>query len=404
MSAVPVRRGRAALDVAVVGGGVVGAALALALLRDGRRVALVEARLPAPWIAAEPDLRVYAMAPDSIALLSALGVWSTVAAARARPYRRMRVWDAGGAGELAFDADSLGRPSLGAIVEHGLLVDALWQALRQQPGLVLHAPARVEALEAREDGVSLLLADGTRLQAALAVAADGADSALRELGGIEVSRKDYGQRGIVGHVDSELPHEDTAWQRFLPGGPLALLPHVDPAAPAGQHRSSIVWTVPDAEAQRLLALDDAAFDAELTRAFDARLGALRSASPRAAFPLRRQLATRFVAGRLVLVGDAAHAVHPLAGQGVNLGLRDLSCLRDVLAGRSLDGAGIAHPLARYARERRSESAVAAFGFDGINRLFSNAAVLPTLLRGPALGAVSRIEPLRQFFARRALGG
>lgn len=404
MSASPLRRSRAALDLAVVGGGVVGAALALALLRTGRRVALVEARLPEPPTAAAPDLRVYALAPDSIALLAGLGVWSTVTAGRVRPYRRMRVWDAGGEGELAFDADALGRPSLGAIVEHGLLLDALWQALRHEPGLTLQAPARVEAIESRECALSLLLDDGTRLQAALAVAADGADSSLRELGGITVKRKDYGQRGIVGYVDSELPHQDTAWQRFLPGGPLAMLPCVDPDHPGSDRRSSIVWTVSDGEAQRLLALDDASFDAELTRAFDARLGTLRSASPRVAFPLRRQLASRFVEGRLLLVGDAAHAVHPLAGQGVNLGLRDVSCLCRLLADRDLHAAAIAHPLARYARERRSESALAAHAFDGINRLFSNDALLPTLLRGPALGAVSGIEPLRQFFARRALGG
>jgi 2-octaprenyl-3-methyl-6-methoxy-1,4-benzoquinol hydroxylase len=161
--------------------------------------------------------------------------------------------------------------------------------------------------------------------------------------------------------------------------------------------------VADAEANRLLALDDASFDAELTRAFDARLGALRVTSPRRAFPLRRQLAQRYVAGRVLLAGDAAHAVHPLAGQGVNLGLRDVICLRQMLSAADIASPSLAHRLARYARVRRSENAVAAWSFDGINRLFSNAAALPTLLRGPALGLVSRIEPLRQLFARRALG-
>lgn len=395
-------RGRSGLDAVVVGGGAVGAALALALLREGRRVALVEQRPPAAWSIDAPDLRVYALAPDSTAWLDELGVWAGVVAARVQPYRRMRVWDAAGGGELAFDADSLARAELGVIVEHGLLVDALWQALRAQPGLQLHCPAQVATLEQDAAGVALRLDDGSRLRAALAVAADGADSSLRELAGIAVERRDYGQRGIVGYVATEHGHEDTAWQRFLPSGPLAVLPFVDTEGLAGR-RSSLVWTLPEAEAQRVLDLSDEAFASELTRAFDARLGAMRALSPRLAFPLRRQLATRYLAGRVVLAGDAAHAVHPLAGQGVNLGLRDAQalCLH-------LDGCELAEPLAvrrlaRYARRQRSDNALAAWSFDGLNRLFSNADPLPTLLRGSALGAVGRIAPLRQMFARRALG-
>ncbi len=402
------RRSRgSAIDVAIVGGGVVGATLALALLRDGRRVTLIEARQPAIWQTDSPDLRVYALAADSIALLDELDVWRAVRTARVQPYRTMRVWDAGAAAELVFDADAMGRESLGAIVEHALLVDRLWQALQRQPAFSARLPATVAGLDQLEDGVELLLDDGSRVRAALVVAADGAESALRERAGIEVDRRDYGQRGIVAYVDSERPHQDTAWQRFLPGGPLALLPFVDSAGGAATRRgcrSSIVWSVPDADAERLLALDADLFDRELTRAFDARLGDLRCASPRAAFALRRQLARSYVAGRVVLVGDAAHAVHPLAGQGVNLGLRDVACLRRVLTGATDTDLGQARRLARYARERRSENAVAAWSFDGINRLFSNSALLPTLLRGPALGVVSRIEPLRQFLAQRALGG
>ncbi|MCL7715115.1 UbiH/UbiF family hydroxylase [Stenotrophomonas mori] len=389
------RRGR--LDVAVVGGGVVGTACALALAGEGLQVALVEGREPAPWSAQRPDLRVFAFAHDNAALLEALGVWPQVTQARAHPYLRMRVWDAAGGGELAFDADALGRRELGWIVENGLLVDRLWSAL-PAAGVQLHCPARVESMEQDGEGVRLRLDDGRRVDAAVAIAADGAESTLRTLAGLAVARHDYGQRGVVGYVDSERPNEATAWQRFLDTGPLAVLP-------VARHRSSIVWSLPDAEAERVLALDDEAFGRELTGAFAGRLGAMRAASPRAAFPLRRQLASDYVAGRVLVLGDAAHVVHPLAGQGVNLGLRDVAGLcalvRDARQ-RRVDWA-TDHRLRRWARVRRSENTVAAYGFDAINKVFSNDEMHLTLARGTLLGLAGRMPPLLSLFWRRASG-
>ncbi|MCP1584966.1 UbiH/UbiF family hydroxylase [Pseudoxanthomonas mexicana] len=389
------RRGQ--IDVAVVGGGVVGAACALVLAREGLEVMLVEGREPPRWSPSQLDLRVYAFASDNAALLDAAGVWDAVRDARAQPYRRMRVWDAAGGDELRFDADALGRTQLGWIVENALLVDRLWTAL-PAAGVQVRCPARVEAMEQDADGVTLRLDDGTRIDARLAVAADGGDSTLRRLAGLEVAAHDYAQRGVVAFVRTGEPHEDTAWQRFLPSGPLAFLPFADGL-------SSIVWTLPDAEAERVLALDEASFGRELTQAMGGQRGEVALASPRAAFPLKRQLARDYVAGRVIVAGDAAHVVHPLAGQGVNLGLRDVAALRDGIRAATAKRADwdAPHRLERWARQRRSENATAAHAFDGINRLFSNDEMHLTLLRGPLLGLTGKLPPLVDFFWRHAAG-
>ena len=390
-------KSRARLDVAVAGGGVVGAACALALARAGLDVALVEARPVPRWLAEQPDLRVYALAPGNAALLDALGVWPQVVRARAQPYRKMRVWDAGGGDELAFDAATLARDELGWIVENGLLVDRLWAAL-VAAGVQVHCPARVQGMEQDEAGVRLQLDDGTRLEARVAVAADGGASELRRLAGLDVDAHDYGQRGVVAFSETADPHQETAWQRFLPTGPLALLPFT-------QGRSSIVWTLPEAEAARVLALDDAAFAVALTDASAARLGRAVPVSARAAFPLRRQLVRQQVASRVLVLGDAAHVVHPLAGQGVNLGLRDVAALRAEVESaqtRRVDWAS-AHRLQRWARRRRSDNTVSAYAFEGINRLFSNADPLAVLARGPLLGLAGKLPPLTRALWRHAAG-
>ncbi|MEP6907417.1 MAG: FAD-dependent monooxygenase, partial [Pseudoxanthomonas sp.] len=340
---------------------------------------------------------VYAFAPDNADLLERCGVWKAVRDAHAHPYRRMRVWDAAGGGEVRFDADALGRDQLGWIIENNLLVDRLWSSL-PAAGVHLHCPARVESIEQDASGVRLRLDDGTRLETRLAVAADGADSTLRALAGVQVSAHDYQQRGVVAFVDTERPNEATAWQRFLPTGPLAFLPFAE-------SRSSIVWTLPSAEAERVLALEETDFNRELGSAFEARLGEVRVVSKRAAFPLRRQLADAYVSGKVLLMGDAAHVVHPLAGQGVNLGLRDVSRLHATLGralARGVDWSA-PHRLARWARECRSENAAAAYAFDSINRFFSNDDLHATLLRGPLLALSGKLPALTGLFWKRASG-
>jgi len=394
------RRRSPLLDVAVVGGGMVGAAAALALARAGFATALLEARAPTPWRAEdEVDLRVVGLAPSSIALLDGLDVWTSIRDRRAGSYARMHVWDARTGAAVDFDAATDGRAWLGWIAENNLVQWTLWQAL-EAAGVKRLCPAQVTGYEACEDRVVLELeaGDTASVSARLLVAADGAGSPLRRLAGLDTHGHDYGQRGVVAHVTTERPHQHTAWQRFLPGGPLALLPLAD-------GRSSIVWSLPEAEAQRVLALDDAAFCAELGVASDFRLGPVLATTRRAAFPLKLQLADRYQAERLVLLGDAAHAVHPLAGQGVNLGLRDVAELRDTLVAAREAGRDIAaaHVLRRYARRRRSADTLDAWSFDALGRIYAWQA--PPLVAARALGVrlVDRLGPLKRRLAAHAAG-
>lgn len=393
-------RSRRGIDAIVVGAGVVGSAVALGLARAGMRVALIEAFGPKSWSADAPaDLRVFALSPVSTDLLADLGVWPTIATARVTPYRHMRVWDAAAPDAVvAFDSQDIGAPFLGHIVEQSLIQSTLWKAIEQEPGIVLHCPARIASLHQDEDDVEVELEDGTPLRARLLIGADGGASPLRERLGIATRGRDYDAKGVVGFVRTAKSHQDTAWQRFLPGGPLAVLPFTDEAC-------SIVWSLPEAEAERVLALDDAAFALELEHAFDGRLGEMTPISKRAGFPLRLRLAERYVHERTVLIGDAAHGVHPLAGQGLNLGFQDVAELLRLCADAHTRDQDIGAPLllSRYNRRRRSETTLAAYAFDGIERLFGSDAMLPTLLRGPALGLVDKLTPLKRFFARHASG-
>lgn len=392
-------RPRNVLDVAVVGAGMVGAAAALALARRGLRVALLEEREPARWDAVDDvDLRVVALAPSAVDLFGQLGVWDAIRSARAAPYRRMQVWDSGSGAQIEFDAADRGEAELGWIVENRLIQHRLWSALQAEANVTLRCPARVVATEDEGEARVLRLDDDGKLSARLVVAADGAASPLRHLLDIGASGHVYDQHALVAHVQTSRAHENTAWQRFLPTGTLAFLPLAD-------GRCSIVWSLPAAECRRLRELDESSFLRELGCAFDFRLGPVSAVSARAEFPLRLLLADRYIAPRFALIGDAAHVVHPLGGQGVNLGLRDVAALVEaVSAARDQDrDIGAETVLRRYERRRRSDNTLSAWGFDGINRVFRSEFEPLVLARGLGLRAVNAIGPLKQLFVRHAAG-
>jgi 2-octaprenyl-3-methyl-6-methoxy-1,4-benzoquinol hydroxylase len=274
----------------------------------------------------------------------------------------------------------------------------LWQRVCQHPLIRRYCPDRVTGLQAESESVSLQLQDAGMLNARLVFGCDGAASKVRSLAGIETDSHDYHQKGLVAYVETELSHRDTAWQRFLNTGPLAFLPF-------GEKRCSIVWSLPDDKAEELLSATPEAFSRALDSAFAGTLGKTRLLSNRAAFPLKRSLAKTVLKGRVLLLGDAAHAVHPLAGQGVNLGLRDVSALRAAFAeARSRNGDALdLHGLQRWARQRYSDNALAALFFENINRLYSNDSMLLSVFRGNLFALTDRLGPVKNALARHAAG-
>lgn len=384
----------------IVGGGLVGAALALALERRGLAVQLVE---PQPPSDARVDPRTVALSPASIDLLRTLGAW-TDELPGACAYRAMDVWDAGGTGRIRFEAEALGVRSLGTIVPNGSALARLWARLAVR-GVETITGAGVTALERLPGVTRLTLADERVLQTPLAIAADGGRSALRGFAGVPVRTTAMGQVAIATTAIVERPHEDTAWQRFMDTGPLALLPLADDAD--GRHRVSVVWSLDEAAAEAVRRLDDGAFAQALTSASEARLGRILEVAPRGGFPLFQVHADRYVDDGLVLVGDAAHVVHPLAGQGVNLGLKDVTVLTDVLAdiasGPAARRIGEARMLRRYERARRGDNALALGAMEGLKRLFGAEDPGMRLLRNRGLSFVDRAASVKRAFAEHALG-
>ncbi len=388
--------------VVVAGGGVVGACAA-ALLQSRARipageVLLVDRAFPAAPREDEPlDLRVSAVSRASERIVDAAGAWSAIDARRIARYERMRVWAPGidprDDAALCFDAAEIAERDLGCIVENRALQAALLAA-GDAAGLQRVA-TRIEGLLAGD--TPGLATEAGELTADLLVIADGADSPLREQLGIEVEHKAYGQRAIVARLASERPHEETAWQCFLESGPVALLPLAD-------GHVSLVWSALEERADALLAMDAEAFVAQLGEVMGPALGAFTLTGERASFPLRRQNALRWQQGGCVLVGDAAHTLHPLAGQGLNQGLLDVAALADVLANRPpREGVAAGRTLRTYERERRSAYVLVAALVDGFDRLFTRAPGTLQTLGRTALAGAAHSRALRSGLMRQAMG-
>jgi 2-octaprenylphenol hydroxylase len=395
---------RAAIaTIVIAGAGPVGLLLAALLARDSRagglRLIVLEPRGREEWQAAETDLRVYALSRASQLLLERLDLWTEVTACRASAYRRMHIWegDDAHAAPLVFDAADVGEPDLGHIVEDRLLRQVLTRLLTAHGSVELIYDVGIDEVEPVASGVAVTTTGGERIVADLLVGADGTDSRVRRALDFDSIELDYAQHAVVAHLRSSGPHQETAWQRFLPGGPLALLPLVD-----GQ--SSVVWSVPTADAERLVGLDEPEFCAAVETASAGVLGRIEQCTHRVSFPLKLLHAVDYCRRSAVLIGDAAHVVHPLAGQGMNLGLLDAASLAAVLARATAAGdyPGDRVVLRRYLRERKAHNLTMQLAFDALNRLFGlSDRVRP--LRVLGMRALDRAPVGKRWLVRRALG-
>ncbi len=392
-------------DLIIVGAGMVGSTLALALEGSGLDILVLDA---SPLEAADFDPqggfepRVSALSAASQRIFERLGAWPGMSARRVSPYTDMHVWDGSGTGQIHFSAETVHAEVLGHIVENRVVQDALLETMQRRGGQRLLGAARLERLERTPQGWQLTLDDGRQLNAPLLVAADGANSAVRRLAGCETREWDYLHQAIVASVRCSEPHQRTAWQRFTDDGPLAFLPL---ERDRDQHWCSIVWSVTELEARRLMALEDAAFRAALGRAFEQRLGEVEEVDPRLCIPLRQRHAKRYVQPGLALIGDAAHTIHPLAGQGVNLGLLDAAVLAEVIEAAMARGERPEdiRVLSRFERRRMPHNLAMMAAMEGFERLFQADPLPLRWLRNTGLKAVQALPEAKALFVRQALG-
>jgi 2-octaprenylphenol hydroxylase len=386
-------------DIVIVGAGMVGAALVCALGGARLRVALIEAQpFSHEWPADSFDQRVSAITRASQNIFTSLGVWEDMCAARISPYRDMHVWDATGNGVIHFDSADIGEPVLGHIIENRVIQSALLKRVAALDTVELITPASVASFDVQADHVEVSLDNGRIINAALIVGADGGRSPLRELAGIKVSGWSYKQEAVVARIETSASHQQTAWQRFMPDGPLAFLPLSDGS-------SSIVWSTSPEHARELLAMDDSSFLDALQKSFGDKLGSMLGCGPRARFPLRMQHARQYTQPRLALVGDAAHTIHPLAGQGVNLGLADAAALAEVLvqAHRQHRDIGEHRVLRRYERWRKGDNLTMITSMESFKRLFGSRTPLVRWLRNTGLRLTDKLGPAKNMIMRQAMG-
>ena len=388
-------------DIVIVGGGMVGASLACGLAEEAEnlRIAVIDANAPNfDWDKDSYDMRVSAITRASQMIFKNIGAWDKIVEQRVSPYHDMFVWDAGGKGELHFDSADMGEADLGHIIENRIIVKALHQRIEELPQINFYCPAKLEKIEFNQDKTCLTLEDKTELSASLVVGADGTRSWVRQQADIAVKGWDFDQAALVTTVKTEKYHDDTAWQRFLNTGPLAFLPLTE-------GYSSIVWSTSPSEAKRLTEISENDFAVELEQAFESKLGKIESVAGRAVFPLRLFETLNYVKPRLALVGDAAHTIHPLAGQGVNLGLADVSSLISVIvdALNEKKDIGDLKVLRRYERWRRADNRSMLVAMDGLKRLFGSELAVVKDLRSLGLDITNNITPLKNIIMQQAMG-
>ncbi|MGU5738401.1 FAD-dependent monooxygenase [Aeromonas caviae] len=381
-------------DIAIVGAGMVGAATACLLAAEGLSVRVIETRLPEPYAPEQSlDLRVSAISQASVALLTRAGAWQYLQQMRLCPYRRLETWELDGFA-TRFDAVDLGLPQLGYIIENRLIQLALLKRMEDFPTIQTHTPAAVTSLRQSADDAVLTLDDGTELQARWVLACDGAESHTRRLAGIGVSRFEYRQHCMLINIDTDFAQEDITWQQFTPSGPRAFLPL------PGRH-GSLVWYDSPARIRALAAMSNEALAVEVRRHFPSRLGGF-TVTDKGSFPLVRRHANDYHAGRVVLLGDAAHTINPLAGQGVNLGFKDVACWAGLLGKAGAQW----HELAlagRYEGRRRPDNLLMQSGMDLFYGVFSNEIGPLRLARNLALNLADKAGPLKEMALHYALG-
>lgn len=394
-------------QIVIVGGGMVGSALAAALVDSDISIALIEPNTSqqppqTTLTCAEFDTRVSAITAQSEAFLTKIGIWDSIAEQRKSPYQGMTVWDADGTGEVNFNASELHVPCLGTIVENREIVWALQQRVEQASNITVIKEYVSHIDNQDEQGFTpVFLASGQALKTELLVGADGALSRIKQWGEFATCEWDYEHQALVATIELEQSHEFTAWQRFRPEGPLALLP----LAAEGDKTCSIVWSTNETECQYLLGLDDDAFCQQLGLGFEHRLGQVMKVGPRAAFPLRQRHAKNYVVPGIALVGDAAHTIHPLAGQGVNLGFKDVAALSEELlradnGGIQLGNLGV---LERYQRRRQGDNLLMMGAMEGFKRLFAAEQPMIRLLRNQGMRLFNRAAAVKQHVVMQAMG-
>jgi 2-octaprenyl-6-methoxyphenol hydroxylase len=388
-------------DLLILGGGLVGMTLALAAAKKGLSSHVVDRADPAELTAEGFDGRASAISTASWNLFGNIGLAARLEP-HACPIASIAVTDGMKPGRIDFQPEPH-EGSLGRMFANRELRLALFEAAAQEPLIAWHSRAEVVARERGEFGVSATLGDGTKLEAALMVAAEGRNSPTREQAGIAVAKWDYRHRAIITVLSHAKPHGNVAWEIFYPAGPFALLPLLD--KPTGEHRSALVWTVDERDAAGTLALGDRAFIAEVEKRMHGMFGEVAVDGPRSSYPLGFHHTAAIVAPRLALVGDAAHGIHPIAGQGLNLGLRDVGALVEVVAEGMRLGLepGDAQLLARYERWRGLDSMMVALATDGLTRLFGLPGRLPSVIRRFGMGAVQRTPALKHWFMDEARG-